>query len=452
MTPALITELQQLVGPPNVFTDPRVIETFSRDAYYYSPVLKGILSDKRAQVVVAPRTLEQLRAVVQLAASQGLPITLRGSGTGNYGQCVPLQGGLVLALHHLGQILEFDREAGWLRVEPGVKLGLMERQAREAGWELRCYPSTWATATVGGFVSGGFGGVGSIAWGSLWDGFLRRLLVMDATPQAALSWQEGEALNGFIHAYGTSGILAGLEVSLVPAVDWEEQVLVFDALPQALQAAYQLAQSTAIPTRLISLSEWPIPSFFRPLVQAAGVANGKTHLLVEVAQPARAALLDLASGWGGQPTFYRPASGYHRSAFSLSDFSWNHVTLWAMKHDPGWTYLQTFFATQPQQALAQIDQLRAAEGEQVAFHLEYIRMGGGLRLTGLDLVYTRDSDYLAQTMARREALGVEVVDPHTYYLDHDPRWGGEPVLAARLRHDPLGLLNPGKIARIEALV
>ena len=65
----------------------------------------------------------------------------------------------------------FDRilslEGGVARVEPGARLGTIEAEARRSGWELRCMPSTWMKSTMGGFLCGGSGGIGSITWGGI---------------------------------------------------------------------------------------------------------------------------------------------------------------------------------------------------------------------------------------------------------------------------------------------
>ncbi|MBO9362127.1 MAG: FAD-binding oxidoreductase, partial [Thermoflexus sp.] len=158
MATDLAEVMRKIVGEKGVFTDAKSIAVFSRDAFYFSPVLKAQLENKRADLIVAPRSVVELQKVVSYAAREGIPVTVRGAGTGNYGQSVPFYGGIVISTHRLNRILDFDEASGVIRVEPGVRMGHVERFARERGWELRCYPSTWATATIGGFVGGGFGG------------------------------------------------------------------------------------------------------------------------------------------------------------------------------------------------------------------------------------------------------------------------------------------------------
>lgn len=445
-TLGLAEAMREILGEKGVFADAKSIGVFSKDAYYYSPVLKALLSDKQADLVVAPQTAQELQEVVHYAARRAIPVTLRGAGTGNYGQCVPLQGGLVVSTHRMNRILDFDEGRGVMRVEAGTRLGQMERRAREQGWELRCYPSTWATAAVGGFVGGGFGGVGSIRHGVLWDGFLKSITVLEMTEGARLHRLEGPEVFGFIHAYGTSGIMTELEVNLAPAVPWEEAVLCFPDYASALRFGYALALDTAEPKRLISLHEWPIPSFFKPLTEAGGVEEGWAALLLELAEGRTPIVTEKAAAYGGRLTYTALASAYHKGKFCLTDFTWNHTTLWAMKADPGWTYLQSAFAPEPEEALAQIAELRAFHGHRVAFHHEYIARGGQMQLAALDLIHYQTKEEIYAAIDKREAMGIQVADPHTYFLDSDPRWGGEAVLAARAKYDPQGLLNPGKLS------
>ena len=74
--------------------------------------------------------------------AQNIPVTVRGAGTGNYGQAVPLYGGVVLDLARMDQIEEIQPE-GVAVCQPGVRLGVLESEARKEGWELRCILRPW---------------------------------------------------------------------------------------------------------------------------------------------------------------------------------------------------------------------------------------------------------------------------------------------------------------------
>ncbi len=453
MTQNLAGDMLAILGKQGVYADAKSLEVFSKDAYYYSPVLKAKLETKLADVIVAPQSTDELREVVQYAYQHRIPITPRGAGTGNYGQAVPLAKGIVVSTHRLNKILHLDEMTGVIKAQAGVRMGMLERAGRAAtslsqplGYELKCYPSTWATATIGGFIGGGFGGIGSIRHGVVWDNYLTSVTVMEMTPEAEVHTFLGNDLLGFIHAYGLSGIIVELEINLAPALNWEESVLSFATLEDALRFGYALANDEHIDKRLICINEWPIPSFFKPLVNAGGVKENRVGVLLELAEGQTNAVAEKATAFGGTLDYQVEASKYHKSSFNLSDFTWNHTTLWAMKTDPAWTYLQSRFEAEPNKALEQIHVLREHHGDKVAFHFEYMKQNGLLNLAALDLIYLQDEKSIYEAIEKREAIGVQVADPHSYYLDSDPRWGGEPVLAAKAKYNPGDLLNPGKLS------
>lgn len=116
----LVEELMEACGEGNVVTVPNKVDKLSKDFYWYSPVLKPQLEDKIADCAVLPEDLDQLKAVVAACCKFNTPITLRGGGTGNYGQCIPLYGGGVIDLTQFDRILSL--EGGVARVEPGPRL------------------------------------------------------------------------------------------------------------------------------------------------------------------------------------------------------------------------------------------------------------------------------------------------------------------------------------------
>ena len=83
---------------------------------------------------------------------RNVPVTTRGAGTGNYGQAMPLAGGCILHLKNLDKVREVA--PGRVVTEPGVLLKDLDAACNETGQEIRMFSSTWATATIGGFIAG----------------------------------------------------------------------------------------------------------------------------------------------------------------------------------------------------------------------------------------------------------------------------------------------------------
>ena len=116
------------------------VKRLSRDFHWFSPVLKQRLEDKQADAVVRPRNEEELILLVKACVQHQLPLILRGGATGNYGQMVPLEGGMLVDMTGLNQICELGD--GVVRAQAGIRLAEIEAVTRPAGWELRCMPST----------------------------------------------------------------------------------------------------------------------------------------------------------------------------------------------------------------------------------------------------------------------------------------------------------------------
>src|SRR5271170_975974 len=87
-----------------VITHPQTVEQLSRDFYWYSPVLRKQLDGKVGDLVVQPLNAKEIQDVLRYCYAHDLPVTVRGAGTGNYGQAVPLHGGVVLDLVGMDRI------------------------------------------------------------------------------------------------------------------------------------------------------------------------------------------------------------------------------------------------------------------------------------------------------------------------------------------------------------
>jgi FAD/FMN-containing dehydrogenase len=89
------------LGGIRVVTDPAKVQLKSRDFYWYSPVLKRQLESVCADLVVEPRDEAEVIRTLAACHEHRVPVTVRGGGSGNYGQAMPLNRGAVLDLSRL---------------------------------------------------------------------------------------------------------------------------------------------------------------------------------------------------------------------------------------------------------------------------------------------------------------------------------------------------------------
>jgi FAD/FMN-containing dehydrogenase len=436
-------------------TDARV-ERLSQDFYWFSPVLKRELDGLRADAVARPTTEDEIRAVVAGCARGGLPITVRGSGTGNYGQCMPLHGGVVLDLSAYNRLLW--HRGGVARAQAGIRMMEMDRQTQQGveaadgrrglGWELRCVPSTFRSATLGGLYGGGFGGVGSINHGPLAStGNVLGVKAMSIEPEPqTVELRAPEALL-LHHVYGTNGLVLELEVGLAPAHPWLEAIVCFPGFDAAIEFADALAGAPGLVKKSVTLLAAPIPDLLLQAVPvlAGAMQPGSHAVFVLVADHAEAGLLQLVAEFGGSVTYRKTPDEVRKSNRTIVEYTWNHTTLHAMKVDKGLTYIQSGFPAGPHVALAK--QLRAQLDDEVLAHLEFIRTKeGAMTCSGLQLVrYSSDERLNAVMQAHRDA-GVYIANPHVWRVEDGKQGEVNPdVVATKLRFDPQGLLNPGKL-------
>ena len=426
-------------------TDGRV-ERLSQDFYWFSPVLKRQLAGLRADAVVRPKTEDEIRAVVSACALAGVPITVRGSGTGNYGQCMPLHGGVILDLSAYNQLLWVRPGVG--RAQAGIRMMEFDRQSQTEGWELRCVPSTFRSATLGGLYGGGFGGVGTISYGPLAStGNVLGVRAMSIEPEPKLVELRAPEALLLHHVYGTNGLVLELEVGLAPAHPWLEAIVNFDDFEAAIDFADLLAQAPGLVKKSVTLFAAPIPDLLTQTVPmlAGAMAAGGHAVFVLVAEFSEPAFQQLVREAGGSIGYRKTAAEVKQTNRTIVETTWNHTTLHAMKADKSLTYIQTGFPAGPHVRLAK--ELRRALGDEVHTHLEFIRSKeGAMTCSGLQLVRYSSDERLNEIMQIHRDHGVYVANPHVYLVEDGKQGQINPdVVATKLRFDPAGLLNPGKL-------
>ena len=418
--------------------DPAELQRFSRDAYDYSPVLKAQLDRCQADLVVRPSSVAAVEALAAACYRHRVPLTLRGTGTGNYGQSVPLEGGVVMLTTALQRVRSIDPHTGVVTVEPGCSLRELDQQLRLQGRQLRLLPSTWRSATIGGFLAGGSGGIGSIRWGFLRDpGHLlgMEIVTLEQQPRRLqLEAAEAEALN---HAYGTNGIVTGITLATAPAVNWHQLSIDCDSWDQAVQLLQRCARS-AIPLHLATLLERPVLEQLPPW--SGPEASG--HRLLLLAAPDGVSSLGRLAADAGAVLHDLGPEDLNRGN-GLRELTWNHTTLHLRAADPGWTYLQMLL---PEPERPAMQELKQRWGDALLWHLEVVRQQGAQRIAALPLVRWSGADQLDRLMQDCREVGAVLFNPHVITVED----GGLGVIdgdqvAAKHRFDPAGLLNPGKL-------
>jgi FAD/FMN-containing dehydrogenase len=436
-----------------ILDDPGSLRIRSRDFFWFSPVLKEALENKRADIVVVPRDKIDVMRVAAACAKHRVPLTVRGGGTGNYGQAVPLAGGVILDMTRLDQVIWHRAGAG--RFGAGARMLDIDRLLVPAGHELRFYPSTRQHATIGGFVAGGAAGAGSCTWGQIADpGAVLAVEVVTVEEHPRTIELRGRDVLKVMHAYGVNGIITEVEVPLAPSHPWCERIATFASLSAAARFAQAFTECDGIAKKLVTVHDPQVVPYLRRLAPYAEPDRAMAILMVS--EPQAETLEELVAQHAGEVTFRRTAEAALKAAFAetsglqpIYEFTWNHTTLHAIRIDPTITYLQLRFP--PANNLELVDWVAARFRGEVLLHLEFQRRVGKVTCSSLPLVRYSDAQRLDAIMAELESEGVAVSNPHTFVLDN-AGWKRVDAPQAEFKRlaDPHGLMNPGKLKHWQA--
>jgi len=358
---------------------------------------------------------------------------------------MPLSGGVVLNLADMNEVKAIA--PGRVVTGPGAVLADIDKATRaHSGQELRLSPSTYNTASIGGFIAGGSGGVGSINFGGLRDfGNVLRLRVVTMEAEPKVLELTGEDLHKVTHAYGTNGIITEVEMPLTAAYEWVDLIVGFDTFMDAARYGNALACQDGILTKLITPIAAPVPQLYFKRHQKF-LKEGQSICVVMVAQHGLDAFLAFTRRAGGEVIFNADTAtpGEKKGLPPAYELAWNHTTLRALRVDPSITYLQSLYPFPNQLAL--VEKMDAMFPGEVFSHLEFVRLDGNITCFGLPLVKFTSEARLDEIVRLHEENGCPIFNPHRYTLEEGGMKQTDAVqLAFKRETDPQGLLNPGKM-------
>ena len=435
-----IAGLMAALGDVPVITETTAVRRRSRDYFWYSPILNQQLHGKTADIIVAPRDEADVARTLAACFERRIPVTPRAGGTGNYGQAVPLQGGVLLDLIGLDKIVW--KMPGLVRVGVGAKMHDIDASLRPDGFELRMRPSTKRMATIGGFIAGGSGGVGSVGYGGLRETgniVAARILTMEKNPRA-MELRGADVLK-VVRVYGTTGIITELEMPLAPSWNWIELIVAFDDFLEAVRVGHEAALADGVVKKLLTPISWPLPGHFDAV--RAHCPEGKHVLACMIAEPSVESFKALLAG-RGEITLERPFDESPQ-VVPLYEFTWNHTTLHVLKSDRSVTYLQCLYPHD--RLMEKVGEMCALFGDEVLHHLEFIRFAGRVTCSALPVVRFTSAERLNEIIRLYEAAGVSIANPHVFTLEDGSRhkWIDADQHGFKRSVDPRGLLNPGKM-------
>ena len=246
LTTDFLTQLQSLLPPERLYTDP--VDCY---AYAYDNSQKIYPPD----VVAFPLTSEEVQAIVVLCNVHKVPLTPRGRGTGTVGGSLPEQGGVALSLERMLQIIVVDPANRVIVAEPGVLNQTVQNSAKPHGFFWPPDPTSAAYSSIGGNIATSAGGPHAVKYGTTRD----HVLGVKAVTGKGEALKTGCYTTKGVVGYDLTRLLIGSEGTLAVIT---EATLKLTPLPQAiggLTAHFRDAASCA--AAIVSIMSLPqIPS------------------------------------------------------------------------------------------------------------------------------------------------------------------------------------------------
>lgn len=153
----LAQRLTRIVGPGGVLSSPSDLVVYECDGY--------TIEKNKPDVVVFPTGTDQVVEIVTACGEAGVPFLPRGAGTSLAGGCLPVGGGVVIALTRMKRILEVNYRDRYAVVEPGVVNLWLTNHMKEQGYHFAPDPSSQGACTIGGNVATNSGGPHTLKYG-----------------------------------------------------------------------------------------------------------------------------------------------------------------------------------------------------------------------------------------------------------------------------------------------
>jgi len=288
LTAERVGELKALAGAGNWVTEEESLLPYSHDETEELSYLP--------EIVLKPRTTEEISAIMTLCNRWRIPVTPRGAGTGLSGGALPQLGGVLISMERMNSILSIDERNGQVITEPGVITEVLQDAVKEKGLFYPPDPSSRGSCFIGGNIAENSGGPKAVKYGVVKDYVLNLEVVL---PTGEIIWTGANVLKNstgynltqlMVGSEGTLGIVTKIVLRLIPLPKYELLMLVpFRSLEEAVGAIFR-AGFTPSALELMEIDALRITS--RYVDSALPISEGiEAHLIIEVDGNHREALM-----------------------------------------------------------------------------------------------------------------------------------------------------------------
>lgn len=198
----IIDRFRAIVGPDYVLVDATRMEDYGHDKtedYFFMP-----------DVVVKPRSEQQISELLKICHVNKIPVTPRGAGTGLSGGALPVKNGLVISMERFNKILNIDELNLQATVEPGVITEVFQNAVKEKGLFYPPDPASRGSCFLGGNLANNSGGPKAVKYGVTRDYVINMEVVL---PTGEIIWTAANVLKNST-GYNLTQLMCGSEGTL----------------------------------------------------------------------------------------------------------------------------------------------------------------------------------------------------------------------------------------------
>ena len=274
---------EKIAGEQFVFTDEETLDVFAKDETENLHFLPDI--------VIKPRTADEISAIMQICNAHGIPVTPRGAGTGLSGGALPHFGGVLISFERMNTIIEIDEKNLQVIVEPGVITEVLQNAVKEKGLFYPPDPSSRGSCFIGGNIAENSGGPKAVKYGVVKDYVLNLQVVL---PTGEIIWTGANVLKNatgynltqlMVGSEGTLGLVTKIVLKLVPYPKYDLLMLVpFNDLEKAGEAVSAIFRAGFIPSalELVEVDALKIVSKYIGSSTIPVADDVAAHLIIEV--------------------------------------------------------------------------------------------------------------------------------------------------------------------------
>ncbi len=283
LTSRHIEEFKKILGEKYVLIDEESLQHYSHDEtedLYFLP-----------DVVIKPRTAEEISAILKICNRDKIPVTPRGAGTGLSGGALPHLGGVLLSTERMNSIIKLDERNLQVITEPGVITEVLQNAVKEKALFYPPDPASRGSCYIGGNIAENSGGPKAVKYGVVRDYVLNLEVVL---PTGDIIWTGANVLKNstgynltqlITGSEGTLGIVTKIVLKLIPLPKYDLLMLVpFQSLEKASEAVSAIFRAGFVPSalELVEIDALKIVSSFVDSLSVPVTDEIAAHLLIEV--------------------------------------------------------------------------------------------------------------------------------------------------------------------------